>query len=52
MDVKTTADDRRRHGREIVWSWHLGADAKLALSTGARATGARQPIPGEITYKR
>jgi hypothetical protein len=52
MDVTTAADDRRRHEREVVWSWHPGADAKLALSTRVRVTGARQPVPGEITYKR
>jgi hypothetical protein len=52
MDVKTAADDRRWHGREIVWSWHPGADAKLAFSTSAQVTGATKPVPGEITYKR
>ena len=34
---------------EIVWSRHLGAGVKLAVSP--QATVARKPIAGEITYK-
>src|SRR4051812_39858039 len=36
---------------EIVWSWHPDADAKLAGDDSPPVTGARQPVPGEITYK-
>jgi len=36
---------------EIVWSWHPSADAKSATQRALRATGARQPVPEEITYK-
>jgi hypothetical protein len=40
---ETSADER---GREIVWSWHSGANAKSALSTSAWATGAISRSPG------
>ena len=45
---------------EVVWSWRSGAGAKLAtmlLDIASRCegitpmTGARKPVPGEITYK-
>src|ERR1700761_682373 len=41
-------NDIDAHG-QVVWSWHPGADAKFVCSTGARATGARKPVPGEST---
>jgi hypothetical protein len=38
---------------EVVWSWPPGAEVKLAmmLKRIAPMTGAREPVPGEITYK-
>jgi hypothetical protein len=35
---------------EIVWSWHPGADAKRC-EDNRNATGAKKPVPEEITYK-
>jgi hypothetical protein len=33
---------------EVVWSWHPGADAKLAMMLRiAPMTGAIKPVPGE-----
>jgi hypothetical protein len=46
------ADEQSDAHGEIVWSWHPGAGAKsVLLMTSARMTGAREPVPGEITYK-
>jgi hypothetical protein len=46
------ADEQHDAHGEIVWSWHPGADAKsVPLSTSARMTGARTPVPGESPYK-
>jgi hypothetical protein len=42
------ADERRGQDGEIVWSWHPGADAKLATMP---MTGARTPVPEESAYK-
>ena len=37
---------------EIVWSWRPGADAQRnARNAHCRDTGAREPVPEEITYK-
>jgi len=51
--VSDHADERSDAHGEIVWSWSPGAEIKFAqlVSTSARMTGARKPIPGEITYK-
>ena len=37
------ADERRRCGRKIVWSWPPDAEAKRASERGSRAMGARKP---------
>jgi hypothetical protein len=34
-----------------VWSWHPGADAKVACFDERVATGAREPVPEESVYK-
>ena len=44
-------DDWRAVDGEIVWSWPPGAEVKPAALTSARVTGAREPVPGESTYK-
>lgn len=48
------ADERPRCGREIVWAWSPGAEAKSAMTPQrvASTTGTRTPIPGASTYKR
>ena len=45
-------DERNSRDGEIVWSWHPGADAQRNALARCRDTGAREPVPGEITYKR
>jgi hypothetical protein len=42
------ADGQYGQDDEIVWSWHPGADAKLATMP---MTGARTPVPEESAYK-
>jgi hypothetical protein len=46
MDVRAAADGRRRHGREVVWSWPPGAEVKLGCfdehaSDGGKTAGPR-----------
>jgi len=52
MDVKAAPDERGRHGRRnrVVLASRCWGQVCCAL-TSARTTGARQPVPGEITYK-
>ncbi len=52
------ADEQHDTHGEIVWSWHPGADAcatrqrcRNAMMLRITRTGARKPVPGEITYK-
>ena len=45
-------DERKRRGREIVWSWHPDADAALMRKHHAQSGGQKARRTGEITYKR
>ena len=42
------ADERRRGGREVVWSWPPDAEAKLAVTIRKR-WGQESPVPREST---
>jgi hypothetical protein len=46
-----SADEWHGADGEVVWSWHPGADAQRNALARCRDTGARKPVPGEITYK-
>jgi hypothetical protein len=47
------ADERRRCGREGVWSWLPDAEAKLAGVTNAAGDGGKKArSPGRARYKR
>jgi hypothetical protein len=44
------ADEQYVQDGEVVWFWHPGADA-VPMRKRRAQTGARKPVPGEITYK-
>ena len=51
MDVPVAKDECRGADGEVVWSWPPGAEACAMRESALSQTGAKEPVPGEITYK-